>query len=276
MTIIRLGPAGIPLSAKGGTSVEGVQRCAEIGLNAMELEFVRGVKMGVAAAKDVGAIAKKLNIALSIHAPYFINLTSVDKKKISASERMITDTLERGAAMGAVTIVIHAGWYGKLNSEQSTEQMISEFRKLAKISEQRGWDSVKIGIETTGRMSQWGTIDEILAVCKEVPQCAPVIDWAHMYARAGGSIDYAAILDKLKRFKHLHCHFEGIKFSSKKPGTGNEISHMPINSHPPFEPLAKEILERNLDITIIAEGPTLELDSLKMKRIFEKQGHKFC
>ena len=274
MTAIRLGPAGIPLSAKGNNSAFGVTRCAELGLNAMELEFVHGVKMGVNVAKELGIVAKKLDVALSIHAPYFINLTSTDKAKVSASERMILDTLERGAAMKAVTIVIHAGWYGKLSSEQATEQMIYEFKKISKLAEQRSWD-VRIGMETTGRMSQWGTVDEILVVCKEVPQCAPVIDWAHLYARAGGSIDYPAILDKLKNFKHLHCHFEGVKFSSKKPGEGNEVSHLPINGHPPFEPLAKEILKRKIDATIIAEGPTLESDSMKMKRIFEKLGHIF-
>lgn len=275
MTVIRLGPAGIPISAKGGSSIEGVRRCAELGLNAMEIEFVRGVKMSVEMAKEVGAAAKQLDIALSIHAPYFINLTSAEKAKITASERMITDTLERAAAMGANIIAIHAGWYGKLDSGKATEQMISEFTKIARLSKQRGWDSVKIGIETTGRMSQWGTLDEILAVCRAVPSCAPVIDWAHMYARAGGNIDYASVLDKVKKFRRLHCHFEGIRFSSKKPGTGNEISHTPIGSHPPFEPLAKEILKRKLDVTIIAEGPTLEIDALRMKRIFEKLGHKF-
>jgi len=273
--MIRLGPAGVPISAKGSSSVDGIKRCAELGLNAMELEFVRGVKMSVDVAKEVGKVAKQLDVALSIHAPYYINLTSAEAPKIAASERMIADTLSRAAAMDAVVIAIHAGWYGKLNPEQATEQMITKFTKLAKLSEQRGWDNVKIGTETTGRMSQWGTLDEILELCKAVPQCMPVIDWAHLYARAGGNIDYTAILDKVKRFKHLHCHFEGIKFSSKAPGTGNELSHTPINGHPPFEPLAREIVKRKLDVTIIAEGPTLEQDSLKMKRIFEKLGHSF-
>ncbi|MBU5557475.1 MAG: TIM barrel protein [Candidatus Aenigmarchaeota archaeon] len=270
MAVIRLGPAGIPISAKGGSSVEGVKRCAELGLNAMELEFVRGVKMSIDAAKEVGAVAKQLDVALSVHAPYFINLTSAEKAKASASERMIIDTLSRASAMDATVIAVHAGWYGKMKSEEATECMKEKFLKLAKFS-----DHVKIGIETTGRMSQWGTVDEILQVCKAVPQCVPVIDWAHLYARAGGQIDYPAVLDKVKRFRHLHCHFEGIKFSSKAPGTGNEISHTPINHHPPFEPLAKEILKRKIDVTIIAEGPTLEADALKMKRIFERLGHKF-
>ncbi len=268
--MIRLGPAGIPISAKGGSSVDGVRRCAELGLNAMELEFVRGVKMSIPVAKETGEVAKQLGVALSIHAPYYINLNSAEKEKIVASERMIADTISRAEAMDAVVIAIHAGWYGKMKSENVTGQMISEFKKLSRFS-----DNVRIGIETTGRMSQWGTLDEILAVCKEVSQCMPVIDWAHLYARAGGNIDYAAVLDNVKRFKHLHCHFEGIKFSSKAPGTGNELSHMPINGHPPFEPLAREIVKRKLDVTIIAEGPTLEYDAIKMKKIFEKLGHKF-
>lgn len=272
--MIRLGPAGIPLSAKERSTLGGIRRVAELGLNALEVEFVRGVKMSIETAKELGAVARERNIQLSIHAPYYINLTSVEKQKIAASHRMILDSIERGAAMGARIVVIHAGYYGKLTSEECTSAMTSEFEKLRKIIVQKGWDSVLLGLETTGRLSQWGTVDEILKLCKSVEGTAPCMDFAHLFARAGGRIDYAAVLDSVKRFKHLHSHFSGIKYSLVRIGAGNERNHLPIGS-PPFEPLAKEILKRNLDITIISESPVLEQDSLVMKKIFEKLGHKF-
>lgn len=107
----------------------------------------------------------------------------------------------------------------------------------------------------------------------------PVLDPAHLFARSAGRIDYSDMFEKLKQLdlKHVHMHFSGIRWRPvKATGTGNEWHHMVIKTdQPPFEPMAKEILKRKLDITIVSESPILEQDSLAMKRTFERLGYKF-
>ena len=268
--MIRIGPAGIPLSAKNRTTIDGVKCVAELGLQAMEIEFVRGVNMSNEAAREVGKIAKLLNIELSIHAPYYINLNSNDKVKVASSIKRIKDSLERGAAMGATIVVIHAGYYGGMNSEETTNKIIECLEKIPRF------DGIKIGLETTGKVRQWGSIDEILEVCKKMKGCAPVIDFAHIYARQGGRIDFGSVLDRFKGFKHLHCHFSAINWSPAGEGMGNERNHLPIKEWAPdFRLLAKELVKRKLDITIINESPLLENDALLMKEIIERQGYKW-
>jgi len=269
--MIRIGTGGVPPSARERSSVGGVRRLAELGLGAMELEFVRGVKMGIAAAKEVGAAAKQLGIALSAHAPYYINLLSEKRATVAASHRMILETLERTAAAGGVVIAIHSGYYGALPPEAATERMTAEYARLARAAEAKGWDSVAIGLEVSGKAGAWGTVPEVLAVCRAVPACVPVLDWAHLWARGGGQLDPSAVLDAVKKWKHLHCHFAG----SKKTKTGWADIHTPIDSNPPYAPIVREILKRKLEATFISETPGLEDGALALKRLFERQGHKF-
>ncbi len=272
---IRLGPAGIPSACKG-SSIEGVSCVKELGLQAMEVEFVRGVKMSLALAKQLGETAKSSDIELSVHAPYFINLASAEKEKIAASKVRILDSLERGAAMGATVVVVHAGYYGN-DKEKAGQMIFSACEELVSKIKQNGWH-VLLGLETMGRQSQWGTVSEIVELCKKIKLCIPVLDPAHIYARNGGRIDYKEIFDKLKELKmrKIHSHFSGINFYPA-PGGGNERNHMALQEAkgPDFEGYAKEILKRKLDITIISESPVLEQDSLLMKEIFEKLGYKF-
>ncbi|MDI6643225.1 MAG: hypothetical protein QMD95_04150, partial [Candidatus Hodarchaeaceae archaeon] len=125
----------------------------------------------------------------------------------------------------------------------------------------------------------FGTLDEIVRLCKRVRGCVPVVDFAHLYARAAGRIDYAEVFERLKplKLKHLHSHFTSMEWTpTKVPGYGNERRHLPIKfNKPPFEPLAREILKRDVNITLISESPVLEQDSLMMKHAFEKLGYRF-
>ncbi len=273
---IRLGPAGVPISSKKRDSVRGVKTVAELGLNAMEIEFVRGVNLSSEKARELGEIADFLGVELSVHAPYYINLASEDEKKIKASIERILLSAERAHEMGAKIVVVHAGYYGK-NKEAAHRKILEACKLIVEKIESSGWD-VKIGLETMGKLSQWGTLEEIKEVWKETKLCIPVVDFAHIYARNGGSIDYSEIFDKLKSFKlkHLHAHFSGISFTKTLAG-GNEKKHLPIREAkgPSFEPLAKEILKRKANITIISESPILERDALYMKEVFEKLGYRF-
>ncbi|MFZ3077413.1 MAG: TIM barrel protein [Candidatus Aenigmatarchaeota archaeon] len=270
--LIKLGTAGIPLSCEKRDTVSGIKKVAELGLQALEVEFVRGVSMSLPKAKEVGKAAAESGIGLSIHAPYYINLASGEKAIIAASKKRVLDSLERGAAMDAKIVVVHAGYYGK-NRDEAVKMIAEACAEIAERIEKNKWDII-FGIETSGKQGQFGPLEEIVALCEKSKHCAPVIDFAHLFARQAGIIDYGKVLDSVKHYRHLHCHFSGINYSVVGVGKGNERNHEPIGK-PPFEPLAEELLKRGADITIICESPLLENDALKMKNALEKLEHSF-
>jgi len=276
---IWLGPAGIPGMCKERSTAAGVRCVAEIGLNAMEVEFVRGITLTQKAAEEVGKVAEELGVRLSVHCPYFINLCSAERKKVEASKERILESARRAHAMGADIVVFHPGYYGGRTPEEAYRAVKEADEDMIDRLEKGGIEDVYLGHETTGKQSAFGTLEEIVRLCRELPRCRPVVDFAHIYARQGGRIDYGEIFDALKplRLDHLHTHFTAMEWTpAKQPGAGNEKRHLPMRAgDPKFPPLAKEILKRGLKITIISESPVLELDSLEMKKIFESLGYRF-
>jgi deoxyribonuclease-4 len=277
--LIYLGPAGVPISSRDRSTLGGLRRVAELKLNSMEVEFVRGVAMSNEAADEVGELAKELGILLSVHCPYFINLCATDREKLEASKKRILDSVERAHRMGAHIAVFHPGFYGPLTPEAAFKAVEDACSDMLSRMGSSGIRGVALGLETTGKVSQFGTLDEIIQLCRRVKGCEPVVDFSHIFARSAGRVDYAEVFDRLKplRLKHLHSHFTSMEWTpAKTPGQGNERRHLPIKfNQPPFEPLAREILKRKLSITLISESPVLEQDSLEMKRIFEELGHRF-
>jgi deoxyribonuclease-4 len=266
MVVIKLGPAG----SSGLGTLDGIKFVKEQGLHAMEVEFVRGVKMRNELAKQCGKVAKDLGIELSIHAPYYINLASEEMRKRKESRQRILDSCERGHHLGAKEIVFHAAYYGKYPKEKVHDIVRDSVNEMQDFIRKRGWD-VKLAPETTGKVSQWGELDEIIGLVKET-RCSMCVDFAHIYARNRGVIDYEKTFDRIEtlRPKHIQCHFSNITYTLK-----GERMHLVLDGKPPFEPLAREILKRKIDATIISESPVTWKDSLKMKGIFEKLGYNF-
>lgn len=256
---IMLGPAG-----SNGNTLEGVEHVKKIGLQAMEVEFTYGVKMSNELAKKIGESAKKLDIKLSVHAPYWINLSSQDSKKREQSKKRILMSVERAHFLNAKYVVFHPGYYEKRNPEQVYNIIADEIKDLIKRNK---YKEVKLTCETTGKQGAFGTLNELLRLKKEtgIEIC---VDFAHIYARNNGKIDYDEIFRHFKH-EHMHAHFSGIEYSAK-----GEKRHINM-SKPDFKELAKEILKHNQDITIICESPVTWRDSLKQKEILEKLGYKF-
>ena len=270
---IFLGTAGIPLSTEKRDTVEGIRRIKELGLNAMEIEFVHSVYMKSEMAKEVGEVAKENGVRLSIHAPYYINLASDKKEVIKNSRKRIFDCADRGELMGADAIAIHSAYYGKNDKEAVFNSVKDQMLVILDDMKTAGIKNVRLGVETMAKQSQFGTLDEVIRLNKEVKKVIPYIDWAHLFVRNQGSVDYANTLDKLKKagIKHINSHFEGVK--KNKKGEWVDV-HDPIKN-PAFDPLAKELLKKKVDITIVCESPVLEKDSLKMKKSLEKAGYRF-
>ncbi|MEM5834321.1 MAG: TIM barrel protein [Candidatus Aenigmatarchaeota archaeon] len=276
--MIWLGPAGIPTVAKDRSTLGGIRTVSELKLNAMEIEFVRNVYLSEKAAEEAGELAESLGIKLSVHAPYFLNLCSAKKQTVEASKKFILDSMDRAERLKAEVVVAHLAYYSGLEKEKAFEIVEREVKDILEKAKEKGIKKVLLAGETTGKVSQFGTLEELVKLSKRVKGFTLVLDPAHIFARNCGKIDYKRIFDEVEelKLKHLHMHFSGIKFTPvKATGFGNEKEHVPMDNSPPFEPLAKEILKRKLNVTIISESPILEQDSLKMKKVFESLGYKF-
>lgn len=277
MTKIRFGPAGRPLSCKGGT-LEGIQCTHDLTLDAYELEFVRGVKMKPELAKQCGELAHKLDVKLSAHGPYFVSLISKDAVKARKSVEFILQTARALHHAGGGRVVFHAGYYREFSREEAYKKMKEAFKEiLQKVKQEKL--SVVIAPETTGGRAEFGTLEELVSLSEEfgIERVNPTIDFAHLHCREGNGViktkeDYAKIFNYLEKHlgkravQDLHMHATGIAFTDK-----GEKHHLTIDSDsPPYRPLMELLEERSYSGTIISESPTIEKDALLLKKIYEK------
>lgn len=257
MTKILIGPGGT-----GGLGYEeGLKKINELGLDALECELTHGINISNSTAKAVGEIAKKFGISLSVHAPYFINLASDEKAKVNASKVRILQSCERMHNLGGGPVVFHPGFYQKRTKEETYSIIKGEILDLMKTVKEKKWNVI-LALETTGKHSAFGDLDELLSLVKEI-KCSLTIDFAHLKARSEGKMPYGEMLDKVKHFKHIHSHFSGIEWTAK-----GERRHL-LTPEKEIKELLQEILERKLDITIINESPDVIGDSFKMKKIWD-------
>ena len=254
--MIKIGPAG----SGGLGNLKGIQRVARMKLDCMEVEFTYGVRMSLDAAREVGALAKEKGIILSVHAPYYVNLASDENEKIVASKQRILDSCERAAALGAGNVVFHAGFYQKKTAKQTYKLIKKSIIEIQKKISKNKW-KVQLCPEITGKPSQFGSVEELPKLMKETG-CGICVDFAHLYARYQGDIDYAKILKKLPR--KFHAHFSGIEYGPK-----GERKHLKTTKKF-FEPLAQALLKAKRDVTLICESPEPYKDAAMMKRVVTK------
>jgi len=269
--MIRIGQAGIPLSCKGRTNKDGLIYTKEIlDLNAMEVQFVRGLYvMEEEEASFMKAYAKENDVELHVHAPYYINLAGDDELELSIEKVMTSAVI--ADKMGAKTVVIHPGYYGDKTEDQTLKTIIKNTKKIQKQMKDEKL-KVKFGLETMGKQKVFGSIDEIIEVCRKVEDIVPVIDIGHIHARCNGCLktqeNFAEIFSKLKvlRLKNYLIHITGILYQD-----GNEQYHLPIKKcDMPLSPLLDEIIDKKYNVTLISESPLLEHDAVYIRLQVEK------
>ncbi len=252
--MIRLGPAGNVAE----TTAASMHRLHELGVNANELEFVQSVFLSRAKAVEVGRLAKRFDIKLSIHASYYINLASDDPKKIAASKQRILDSCERGNDCGAEFIVFHPAFYGKRSAEETFAVVKRHVNELLAILKENSWN-VRLALETTGKKSAFGSLDELLLMRKETG-CSICVDFAHLLARTG-TRDYGTIFKRLNALPYVHCHLSGIEYTDK-----GEKRHI-MTEKSDIKDLLSHAVKCKADMTIINESPEPLGDTLKTMKI---------
>jgi deoxyribonuclease-4 len=324
--MIRFGPAGIPLSCKGRTLKDGIEDVHNLGLSALEIQFVRlnltqrfptDDEIGVTPKKIVGDLilkmerkdgksvkeitnlntkikkgdilyslssslgkdyfeleklknmARELDIELSLHTPYYMDLLGEEKVKKKSTEGILLSGLI-AHELGINVIVTHLGIYGEYTNDEALKRLESSLRPITAYFRRKNMKTL-VGLETTGRQEVFGTLDEVVSISKKIKGTVPVLNFAHIHSRSGGSLkkkeDFEEVFKKVgKATKKLHCHFSGVEHEG-----GNELRYTPIKKGDlRFEPLMESILDNNVESTLIAGSPLLEHDAMYMKVIMER------
>ncbi|MBR5528195.1 MAG: TIM barrel protein, partial [Clostridia bacterium] len=202
------------------------------GLDAYEVEAGRGVMGSADTYKKIGEAAAQNGISLSIHAPYFISLSSVEEEKRKGSSKYILQSAKALSSMGGGLMVIHAGSTAKLERSVALEYAVGALSYALQQLQDAGLYGVKLGIETMGKVNQLGTLDEVLAMCAVDKTVVPVVDFGHMNARECGGVfsvadDYKRVFEKISSVcgahvaENLHCHFSKIEYT-----LGGEKKHL--------------------------------------------------
>lgn len=279
--MIKFGPAGNDdLFYEQGlsTTEQAIKWVTEYGLNAYEYSCGRGITMGLEKAKLISKVVKEYNMAISVHAPYYINFANPDDVMVEKSFNYVLKSLELVKAMGGNRIVVHPASCGKMDRSQAVELTAKRLKVLAeKIRE--SYSDCYVCLETMGKKSQIGSYEEIIDFCLIDELFLPTFDFGHINSFYNGFLQNEEDYDKvislcisklgLERTKKIHIHFSKIEYGDK-----GEIRHLTFEDTkygPEFEPLANIIKKYNLEPVIICESHgKMAQDALFMKKIYEK------
>jgi len=267
------GPAGRPIDYKGA-AYKASSYIADLGLLAYEYQAGRGMRIGEASSKILKKDSKKNDILVSLHAPYFINLSAEDDKKLEMSIGTLLNAAQVGDWMGAYRIVFHPGYYSKNDPSDALAIAKGAIATLLEKLQEESLENVTFAPETTGKRSQLGNIDEIIEMCSNFDNFEPTIDFAHIHARGRGYIqekeDYNCIFSKLENnldIDRLHCHFTPIEYTKAGERRHHTLEEPDYGPNPKW--LLESFIENDWKATIICESPLLDKDALLLKALYE-------
>lgn len=278
----KFGPAGNSESfAKMGYkhSLQVPEYLVKMGLNAFEYQCGRGVNIGLDKAEQLGLIAKEKGITLSLHAPYYISMSSVEEEKRLNSINYILASARAVNAMGGDRIIVHTGSCGKISREEALELAMDTMKKSIAALDNEGLSNIHICPETMGKVNQLGTLQEVLTLCTLDERLIPCIDFGHLNARDLGCLkdnsDYENIFKAMEnklgsdRLKTFHSHFSKIEYT-----TGGEKRHLTFEDRvygPDFEPVMELTYKYGCSPIFICESAgTQAEDAASMKKYYEQ------
>ncbi len=269
MDKLYFGIAGIPHGKKKTkmTYSQGIEYLNEIGLDNMELPFVRRINVTNNNRDSIIKTKKENNIYLSAHGSYFINLNAVEEEKRDASKKRIIAGAKALKSVGGRSLVFHPGYYLNQDKEKVFNTILEEIASLPDLG-------VIYRMETTGKGTQFGNIDELIEISKVVKTAGICVDFSHIHARGVGALkeydDFARILYKIgeglgeKALKDMHIHISGINYGDK-----GELNHLILEeSDFNYKACLKALVDYEVKGYIDCESPNLEEDALLMKNYY--------
>ncbi|TFG31669.1 hypothetical protein EU528_05660 [Candidatus Thorarchaeota archaeon] len=272
---VLFGPAGYPADARG--NVERVfQILVEAGMTSLEYAAVHGLRTNEEKATLIGHLAQKNNISMSLHAAYYISIASKNPQIRENSRQRLIKALRFAPLMGVKRIVFHPGTHGGLSSEDAHITIRDSLRSIWEEAGHLGGGAL-LAPEIAGKISMFGSVEQIIRLCQEVEGCIPTIDWAHLYARSQGEINdkesYLKIISQFEKqlgdlfLDNMHFHISAITFTEK-----GEASHKPFGGEwgPDLYPLMEIVHEVGYKPTFICESPNPLQGALYAKYLLEE------
>ncbi|MCR4335118.1 MAG: TIM barrel protein [archaeon] len=265
--------AGIPFSTKLRDTVNGIKEVKNLGLGAMELEFVHSVNISMEKAPEVKKVAEENEIILTCHASYFINLNAIEKQKLGASRSRILSSAKILNACGGYSVCFHPGFYLGMESEKVYSNVKEQMKKL--LEEVNSLDlDVWIRPETTGKPTQFGSIDELIDLSSEFDQVLPVVDFSHLHARSNGKFnskeEFEQVMELIekklgkKAIQNMHIHLSGINYSEKGERNHLVLKEADMN----YKGVLQVLKDFNAKGVLVCESPNIEEDTLLLQKTF--------
>ena len=260
----RFGPAGLSDSytVKKFDPQAIAAHTAARGLTAFEYQCGRGVRLAADKADALGRAFAEQGILPSVHAPYYISMSSLEEDKRLHSIEYLLQSCALVKQLGGRRVIFHAGSCGKQSREAALEKALDTMERAVKACDEAGFGDCVLCPETMGKINQLGNLDEVLALCSVDKRITPCIDFGHLYARSLGGVvttaDYEAILDKMaaalgdERARAFHSHFSRIAYT--KGGEKCHLTFADTEFGPPHPPLLALLRQRGLTPTIICES----------------------
>ena len=266
-------PSGTP--KKPGGSVGAIHFSQSIGLDALELGWVQSVRVSAETCALINQAAGQVDVALSVHAPYFINLNADDQEWPKSRQRLM-DAAHYGNLAGATDIIFHPGSYFERYPADVLKVAIPRLEGcLAEL--RAAGNPVTLRPETMGKSAMLGSFEDTIAMAQSIQGVLPCIDFAHLHARPGdgtmNSYDewrarlelYAQALGE-SGLKHLHIHLSGIEYGPK-----GEKNHLPVaESDLKLQELFRALYDFKAGGRIMCESPIMEEDALYMKKVWQE------
>lgn len=261
------------------------QYTASFGLTAFEYQCGRGVRLGLDKAAALHAAFAEQGIVFSVHAPYYISMSSMDEEKRLNSVSYLLQSCALVRALGGRRVIFHAGSCGRQSRAAALDKALDTMRRAQEAVDAAGYGDCVLCPETMGKVNQLGTLDEVLALCSVDERITPCIDFGHLYARSQGSqlsgagapADYAAILDAVaaalpgERAVRFHAHFSRIAYT--KGGEKCHLTFADSQYGPPPAPLMELLRRRGLAPTVICESAgTQAEDAAVLKKLYDQSG----
>lgn len=270
---ILFGTAGVPnCTEKKNNPVEGVINVHRLGLDCMQLEFAHGVRMKEEISSALRKISYELNVPLTSHGPYYINLNAREQDKIDSSVERIIQTAKISDMCGAESMTFHAAFYMK-DSPYDVFDLVEKSMNVIEERLSRLDIEIELRPELTGKTSQFGSLEELLSLSKNINSCLPCLDFSHLFARTGQFNTYeefVAVLSNVKEnlgkdsTKNLHMHISGISSNAK-----GDLKHLNLNeSDFNWKDLLKALKDQDCKGYMICNSPNLEEDAIMLKEYY--------